>query len=733
MSFRDTMALAPTGSRSLDDLGKILGFEKIKLSDDPAKEYAYKIRMSKLLADDRDLFERYAIRDAEICAVYAANMIRASVDNLGAFALPTTLSSKGLKLLQKFWSDNKVDGLAIVGKEEVEELIWSQSANRTIKRKTRVNLPFLSWNEQFLTEAYHGGRGEQFWFGPAPEGIWYDYDLASAYPSAMTLIGTPDWTKVETINDINVLLSDRFSASDLVFANVNFEFPETVRYPVLPVRTANGLIFPRKGNSTTHISEIRLAHQLGCKLDLIEAKSVTTSGGGDPGAPAKSIRPFADFARYCVDRRNAFPKGTLQNLMWKEIVNSTYGKTGQGLRERRVYDLRDAETKLLPPSDITNPAFAAFITAFCRGTLGEIMNALPEDVSIFSVTTDGFLTTASPDQMQAATKGELCQFYKKARSYLSGKDDIYEVKHIIRQPLGWRTRGQATLIPSQPQDWQGAGTPFSEDGSYVLAKGGIKLNGRLSKAEQNLEISQLFAKRKPDDVLLYTNGLGIRDMYEGGSDFVDKDVKKKLSMEFDWKRRPNSPQVVALPSKQDSGVNSIHLSFQTGPWDDVRQFARVREIWTKFQTSSPRCLKTVDDLKAFSTFFESETSLEGPASSYLARENGPMKRLRQQIALAEQCRAAGTHLRKAIWIGAFIIMPDGKLTAESFARFLDEVIGLPCKATDIENARRKKIFTLGQVPNTEEVREKLTLLKEKLFPELRIEDFLPNEEGHRLL
>jgi hypothetical protein len=344
--------LAPTGSRSLDDLGKILGFEKIKLSDDPAKEYAYKTQMGRLLAENRELFERYAIRDAEICAVYAANMIRASVDNLGAFSLPTTLSSKGLKLLKKFWEDNKVDGLAIVGKEEVEELIWSKKANRTIKRKTRVNVQFLNWNEQFLTEAYHGGRGEQFWFGPAPAGIWYDYDLASAYPSAMTLIGTPDWSKVETITDIDTLLSDRYSASDLVFANVNFEFPQTTRYPVLPVRTTHGLIFPRKGNSTTHISEIRLALRLGCKIELVEAKYIKTSGGGDPNASAKSIRPFADFARYCVDRRNAFPKGTLQNLMWKEIVNSTYGKTGQGLRERRVYDLRDAETKLLPPSNI---------------------------------------------------------------------------------------------------------------------------------------------------------------------------------------------------------------------------------------------------------------------------------------------------------------------------------------------------------------------------------------------
>ncbi len=38
-SFRDTMTLAPTGLRSLDDLGKLVGVTKLKLSDDPKQEY----------------------------------------------------------------------------------------------------------------------------------------------------------------------------------------------------------------------------------------------------------------------------------------------------------------------------------------------------------------------------------------------------------------------------------------------------------------------------------------------------------------------------------------------------------------------------------------------------------------------------------------------------------------------------------------------------------------------
>lgn len=732
VSFRDTMTLAPAGLRSLDDLGRLLGVEKLKLSDDSEQEYYYKTHMGQLLQDDPDLFERYAIRDAEICATYAANMIRASIDNLGAFALPTTLSSKGLKILKKFWADNDVDGLAIVGKEVVEERVWSTKSNRHIKKKSVVSVQSLSWNEQFLTEAYHGGRGEQFWFGPAPEGTWYDYDLASAYPSAMTLIGTPDWSKCFTITDVDELLSDRYSASDLVFANVNFEFPDDVRYPVLPVRTTHGLIFPQRGNSTTHISEIRLAHRLGCKIDLVEGKYVRTVGGGDPAAPAASIRPFADFAKSCVDKRNGYPKGTLQNLMWKEIVNSTYGKTGQGLRERRVYDLRDADTKLLPPSEITNPAFAAFITAFCRGVLGEIMNALPKDVSIFSVTTDGFLTTASPTQMKHATTGELCRFYQKARVFLSEKSDIYEVKHIIRRPLGWRTRAQATLTPSEPEDWTGSGALPTEDGSLVLAKGGIKLNSRLSKAEQNREIVQVFARRKPTDVLNYTIGMGIRDMYVQGTDFVDKDVSKKLSMEFDWKRKPASPRDAHIPG--GLFTNDKHLSFSSAPWGDVHEFMQTRELWVQFQTSSPRCLKSLDDFQAFAMFAEGRTALTGKAGTYLRRESGALKRLRQQLALAHKFGSAGTRVHQTIVFDGSTIQSNSKITAQLMAQFLTEVAGIPTTKFDISNAsKRKTEFVPGLVPNTSEAREKLNLIKERLFPALQIEEFLSTDNGLQLV
>jgi hypothetical protein len=730
--IRDTMVLSPAGSRSLEDLGKILGVAKLKLSDDPDREYHLKTHMSELLEQDRDLFERYAIRDAEICAKYSAKMVRANDRNTGLFKLPNTLSSKGIHLLTSFWGGKGLAPLAVVGKEVIEETVWKPALKRLVKQKRTVFLQQLSWSEQFLTEAFHGGRNEQFWFGPAPESIWYDYDLASAYPSAMALIGMPDWSRIHTITDTDELLSDKFASTDLAYANVDFEFPDDVRYPVLPVRTDFGLIFPRRGNSTTHISEIKLAHRLGCKITLIDGKYIKSVGGGDPALKSETIRPFADFAKYCVDQRNKSSKGSLDNLLWKEIVNSTYGKTAQGLRERRVYDLRDAETKVLPPSDITNPAFASFITAFCRGVLGEIMNALPRDVMIFSVTTDGFLTTASPAQMQQATTGELSRFYQKSRVYLSEKNDIYEVKHLIRRPLGWRTRAQATLTPSKPEDWKGSGAAPTEDGSLVLAKGGIKLNSRLSKAEQNAEILKLFAGRKPSDRLDYTIGMGIRDMYIEGTDFVDKEVTKRLSMEFDWKRKPTAPYDADAPG--GAFEDDRHLAFSSVPWRDVREFMRTREVWATFQQSNPLCLKTRDDFQKFATYAEGKAALTGKAGKYLSHENGTRTRVRQQIIIAQKFGRAGAHSHNSLTFGRSTILSDKKLTAQQLADFFTEIVGLPTKKHDIDNERRNKnVFTPGLVPNNPVAMSMLLQVRDTLFPDLQIEEFLSTDQAYQLV
>ena len=721
--IRDTMTLAPTGAKKLDDLGEILNFKKMKLADTPEAELHIKKNMAQFLDENWATFREYAIRDTEVCSRYTAKMIRLYHQKTGKFKLPVTLTSIGIDLLKAHWLEQGLDPYGMVGKEVVTERYWSKKWNKPQVKKKVVFQKSLHWHIDFFTECYHGGRNEQFWFGPAYKDIWFDYDLTSAYPSAMSLIGHPDWSKIYEIKSVEELL--KYKPVDLAFANINFEFPEDVKYPVLPVRTESGLIFPSKGNCSTHISEILLAAKLGCKIELVSGRFVPSERFGRQKG---LVRPFLGFTKYCIDERRKSAKNSLNNLFWKELVNSTYGKTAQGLRERRIYDLRADDTKKLEESLITNPVYAAFITSFCRGTLSELMNALPADVNIFSVTTDGFLTTATDAQMKSASNGLLCHHYMDAKRKLAGLSrkqaetlDIYEIKHIIRQPLGWRTRAQATIEPSQPEDWS------SEDGSkednrIVLAKGGIKLDRVFNKREENQEILRLFFARKPTDSLLVTMGIGIREMYIEGTDFVDKEMDKRLSMEFDWKRCPKLVGEVLVDNVTPEPIN--HLFFSTKPWDDFDQYMKVRRLWQEYNAGEFHCLKTVSDYNEFASFLDNKLSLEGSAGKYLAKTSGDMKRLRRDLIIAYKFKRAGTHHLKPQAFGYENIFPTLKLKSVLLAEILNDHCKVPTTKMDVDNARKKKVFEPNQVPNTLEVRKHLHFIKSYLFPYLKIEELL---------
>jgi len=61
----DTMLLAPDGGKKLENLGEILGLAKLDLPEGYEKD-----QMLKVLQEQPEAFEHYAIRDAEIAAKY---------------------------------------------------------------------------------------------------------------------------------------------------------------------------------------------------------------------------------------------------------------------------------------------------------------------------------------------------------------------------------------------------------------------------------------------------------------------------------------------------------------------------------------------------------------------------------------------------------------------------------------------------------------------------------------
>ena len=292
VAIRDSLHLSPTGKSSLEQVGGILNIPKVSLSKDKEKELHLKQNMLSLLNKDWELFKRYAITDAVISHEYIVRMIRLFQSETGKFKLPPTLTSIGVDILEKFWKDKGVDNVSIMGKEVVKEKYFSKKHGQY---RSKTNKPFLKkvhWNLDFFTDGYHGGRNEQFWFGVLPEDDWFDYDLTSAYSSVMSMLGYPIWEDLQNIKSTKELLS--FNPAEYVVANVNFKFPESVKYPAIPIRQEGGLIFPSEGNATTHISEIIVAKNLGCEIELVEGRYVP-SKRHKLNERKGEIRPFYGF------------------------------------------------------------------------------------------------------------------------------------------------------------------------------------------------------------------------------------------------------------------------------------------------------------------------------------------------------------------------------------------------------------------------------------------------------
>jgi hypothetical protein len=174
------------------------------------------------------------------------------------------------------------------------------------------------------------------------------------------------------------------------------------------------------------------------------------------------------------------------------------------------------------------------------------------------------------------------------------------------------------------------------------------------------------------------------------------------------------------------------LFFSTTPWENVEQFTKTREIWEQYNHTDRHCLKSLEDLDLFISFHESQLSLANGVGKYLRKEDGDLKRLRQQLIVAYELRKAGTHKLKPQAFKRSNIFPTYKLKAREVADIFENELGIPCSKLDVDNGRKKTIFLPNQVPNTEAVRLKLSMLKRHLFPELRPEEFLSQKSGFDL-
>lgn len=650
--LRDTVLLAPANAKKLSDVGEIVGFKKEVLGGSSKEDLRIKMHGMRDLRDNNwNIFKSYAIRDATICVLYAEKLMRQNKALSGKLQLPVTLTSFGTQMVQQDWLSKQWKPVDVLGREIVKTRSYDKRAG---KYKYKTKKPFieaLHYESNLATEPYHGGRNEQFMFGICERGVWRDHDLSSAYTTAMSVIGFPDWNNIEIITQTHDI-----KPTDLAFFWVEFSFPKKIRFPTLPVRCEGGIIFPREGLSKCAAPEIVLARQLGAKLKVKRAAYV----------PTDAKRPiFKDFIVNCITNRSEHEKGSFENLFWKEIGNSTYGKTAQGLKKKRVYDMREDNMVMLPESALTQPFLASFITSYTRAVLGEILNGFSKDVDVFSVTTDGFLSNASDEELEQATSGNIYNSFSQARKGLETDAVPLEVKHEIVQPIGWRTRGSATLEAGEGKN------------NILLQKGGIKVDPNFDVEQENDFIIELFLNRFPGQKLDYTIGIGLKDMIHHDTDFVSRSVTKRLSMEFDWKRRPSKPKDKNI---EFNGKKYNHLSFKTVPLENKKEFDDIRATWEKYASGDNNertLLKTAEELHQFENYKFQKENPHGSKRSYIPKEDADMRKLKTSLTRAFKQGKAG--FPKSI--------NGKKITHEMFISQLKQ-FGIECTISDLDNAKR---------------------------------------------
>jgi len=672
--LRDSMHLTPQGE-SLAALGEIHDLPKVALPPGAIEN------MSRLLESDRDLFTRYAVTDARIASIHALEMAKLNRELTGQCSVPITLGGLAEKFAIKYWEDRSIDSLEVLGRVNVKEETFDRRTGRMRRRKKAVLMASLHENEPIAVEAFHGGRNESFFFGPTTDDDWLDVDLKGAYSTALASVGKPRWLELRRTVDPR-----DFNTRVLGAARIRFQFPATVRFPSLPVRLPNNLIFPREGETYATSSEIEVALTLNASIEILSG-FVTPMDEVD--------RPFEEVIAECTRRRNeAKGRGDdLGNRLYKEIANSLYGKVAQGLRKKRAFDSRSAENRELPPSAVTQPFIAAYVTGVVRAALGELMNSVPEDREIVSVTTDGFIVNDTLEDLERRAIGPACTFLRETRMRLLGDPTILEVKHAVRQLLSFRTRGQATLILG------------AEGTTPLLAKAGIKPPpGIVGGESQNGWMVQQFLGRSAETTFQYESLTTLRHLYGTDGDLVTVEHQRKLGLEFDFKRKPSIRRMGGLPNGES------HLVFFTTPFASVEEYNSWREGWKAFERTG-RCLKTVDDLREFEEFL---------AGAQLRRRG--IKRSREGLAKVAMRQFLRRLVRGSCGLGAY----RNKFSYEQLAVRLSKS-GIKVTSSDLKNANRVGTKSVSQViPPTPEVMNLVKFLREE-FPEWDSEEFLNRE------
>ncbi len=618
----DTQLLVPGAVKKLEKLGELYKFAKFDpgtVEDETGATVDAIGRMDLLLAANRDLYERYAIRDAEICAVHVEAMIRFVRDEMRLGEdVPVTLGALTVQYVLNLWKLHGVDVGAVNGFEVIETTRFNPKTGKFLTKKERIPKHRYLVHERLVKFCFLGGRNECFWYGPTsdmdptrwPEELerydlesrravmvpmaYREYDLQSAYATALASLGIPDYERARRTNDPR-----DFRVDQLGFARIRFSFPTSTRFPCIAVKDTDGhgLIFPLNGEAYATAPEIVTALRLGAQIEVIDGVIVPWVENG--------VKPFELAVRELSTRRARHPRGSLLNEMFKQLGNSIYGKLGQGINPKSYFDTEHDTHEEGGPCAITNPYLAAHVTGLIRALVSELIAGVHPRYTVVSVTTDAFITNAPLSGLDFS--GPVARYMSMVRARLITEPesvgarigaDLLEQKYVARQLLPWRNKGVATIKPAVGVD--------GEELKPKLAQGGMR--AAEDAPDQNAWFCRTMLDRRYETTWESREPLPFPLAHQYDADHFFRRRLSRVNFEFDLKRRlvDPSPSFVCAPGDPDRIVQQV--SCNTVPWETIEEFQRARKLSDQWHHKQKRQMRTVADYEDWQEYLAGDSA-----------------------------------------------------------------------------------------------------------------------------
>lgn len=583
----DTMCHAPAGMKSLKALGEVVGWRKVELGEGVIS------RMDQLLMDDPRKYFEYASNDSVVTLLYASSLYGYNRQ------IPVTVTSAAagiMKGIMKGYLGARTEkeyellyrGLRTVGHGLVPRPDRPGYTASTSKEPVSDEANMVQY---YASEAYHGGYNSCSKVGYFPEKT-FDYDLQNAYPTAMCLVPDVDWMnpirseikgRELALDDFSSPITQTYDPLSMMVAYIRFEFPESVRYPCIPVNVDGIPVFPRTSHGLDGVyacgPEISLALRLGAKVFCKRGFFVRTLDAPDASGPSRSLRKAVK--QLVADRNRAkaeHGKKSLEELILKTMVNSGYGKIAQDVIQKETWTASSGQMVDIGPSAVTNPMSACMITSIVRAVLLAAQDQCESGgYMTCSVTTDGFISNMPEAFLKSLDLYGLRKCVEQARLFLTdGKSaELWEAKHEQDDLVNFTTRGNVSL---------------SMHG--VCAHNSTKSGFAADSYEDRLWLMKSVLSRTGTVDYVDSKWTGFRELVEGAP-FEVRDVTRHIRMDFDMKRKPDRQSFLKHFVELDGEKYEI-ANFSTAPFEDVAEFREYRQ-----RKDAVSCLRTMADWDLF--------------------------------------------------------------------------------------------------------------------------------------